>query len=48
MVKWRWKRKEIEKVKEYKYLGYTLQSNGGQEAHIEKKVKKAAMVIGQI
>lgn len=26
----RWKNKMIEKVKKFKYLGYTLQRNGGQ------------------
>jgi len=38
-----WKRKGIEKVREIKYLGYTLMRNGGQEAHIRERRKKAAI-----
>lgn len=46
-MRWRWKGNEIEVVKEYKYLGYTLQEIGGQEAHIKERMKKAAM-MGQV
>jgi len=28
-VDWRWKGKRIEKVKQFKYLGFTVQRNGG-------------------
>lgn len=38
----------IEEVKEYKYLGYTLQKKEGQEAHVRNKVKRAAAVMGQV
>ncbi|XP_077255652.1 uncharacterized protein LOC143893811 [Temnothorax americanus] len=31
---WRWKERKLEEVNEFKYLGYTLKKNGGQEAHI--------------
>lgn len=34
---WRWKGKEIEQVKEFCYLRYTLQRNGRQKAHIRDK-----------
>lgn len=37
---WRWKGKRIEEVNEYKYLGYMLQKNGGQEAQIREKRRK--------
>lgn len=40
--------KRIEEVKEYKYLGYVMQRNGGQEAHIRDRVSRAAMVMRQI
>lgn len=30
------------------YLSYTLQKNGGQEAHVREKVKKIAVIIGQV
>lgn len=29
---WRWKRKRIEEIKEFKYLGYVMQRNGGRKA----------------
>jgi len=38
----------MEEVKKYKYLGYTLQRNGGQEAHVKERVKKAAAVMGEV
>lgn len=47
-VKWKWKGKVIEEVKRYTYLGYTIQRNGGQEAHVRERVKKGAVVIGQM
>ena len=47
-VVWRWKGKEVEEVKEFTYLGYTLMSNGGQEAQVRDRVKKAAAVMGQV
>jgi len=40
--------KTIEEVKEFKYLGYVLQKNGGQEAHIKDRVRRAAAGMGQI
>jgi len=45
---WRWKGEVIEEVKEIKYLGYVFQKNGGQEAHIKDRIKKAAAVMGQV
>lgn len=34
---WWWKGRKIEKIKEFKYLGYNLQRNGGQEANIRER-----------
>jgi len=45
---WRWKGKVIEEVKEFRYLGYVLQRNGGQEAQIRDRVRRAAAGMGQI
>lgn len=45
---WRWKGKRIEEKKEFKYLGYVLQKNGGQEAQIRERRKKAAAIMGQV
>lgn len=39
---WKWRGKVIEEIKEYKYLGYTLQRNGEQKTHIKDRVKRAA------
>jgi len=33
-------------VREYKYLGYKLQRNGGQESHVKERVAKAAAIMG--
>ena len=39
-MSWWWKRKKIEEVKEYKYLGYIFQRNGGKEIHIWERQQK--------
>lgn len=44
---WRWKGKRIEEVREFKYLGYVLQKNGGQEAQIRDRRKKATAIMGR-
>jgi len=46
--KWIWKGKMIGEVKEFKYLGYIFQRNGGQEAHIRDRIKRSAVMMGQI
>jgi len=45
---WRWKRKKLEEVKEYKYLGYTMQRNGKQDKHIKEKIAKAMAIMGVV
>lgn len=47
-MKLHWKEKELEEVKEFKYLGYIVKINGGQEAHIRDRVRKGAMLLGQV
>lgn len=42
---WRWKEKAIKEVKEYKYLGYMMQKNSGQEVQVRDRIKKAAKII---
>lgn len=37
----------MEEVKEFRYLGYILQRNGRQEAHIKEKIKRAATIMGK-
>ncbi|XP_024883827.1 uncharacterized protein LOC112462336 [Temnothorax curvispinosus] len=46
--KWRWEGKELEEVKEFRYLGYVFQRNGGQEAQIRERIKKTATVMGKV
>jgi len=43
---WRWKGKKLEEMGEFRYLGYMLQRNGGQEAQVRERIKKAAAVLG--
>jgi len=40
--------KSEEEVKEFKYLGYVLQRNGGQEAQVRDRIKRAAAGMGKI
>ena len=47
-VKWKWRGKEVEEVKDFKYLGYRLMRNGSQEAQIKERVKKAAVVMRSV
>ncbi|KYN30224.1 hypothetical protein ALC57_00314, partial [Trachymyrmex cornetzi] len=42
---WKWKEEVIEEVKEIKYLGYTLQKNGGTEKYIKERIKKATVAM---
>lgn len=45
---WRWKGRKIEEVKKFTYLGYRLQRNGGQEAQVRERIKKAAMIVAEV
>ncbi|XP_033212180.1 uncharacterized protein LOC117169782 [Belonocnema kinseyi] len=38
----RWKGIKLEEVKEHKYLGYILQTNGDNTAHVREWMKQAA------
>lgn len=39
-VDWRWKRKRIEEVKEFGYIGYTLQKNGARRHMLERELEE--------
>ncbi|KAJ3643680.1 hypothetical protein Zmor_026377 [Zophobas morio] len=43
---WAWRGKNIEQLKEFQYLGYTLKSNNSDRTHIQEIVQKANTVIG--
>ena len=45
---WRWMGVKIEEVKKFKYLGFIIQANGDQKAHIRDMIKKAAGITKQI
>jgi len=42
---WKWGEESIEEVTEIKYLGYTMQKNGGAEKHVMERFKKAMIVM---
>lgn len=42
------KGKMIEEAKEFKYLGYIVKENGGQETHIRERRRKAAIAMGEV
>ena len=44
----RWKGNEIEEVREFVYVGYTLKENNSNEGQIKKIVKKANAALGRI
>lgn len=45
---WKWEDQIIEEVKEFKYLGYVVKKNGGQEGQIRKLKKKGNVVLKQM
>lgn len=42
------KGKEVEEVKEIKYLGYILKKNGERDAQVRERVRKRAAIMGQV
>lgn len=40
--------KKIEEVREFEYLGYKIKENGGQEAQVKERKRKAAMVMKEV
>lgn len=47
-IKWFWKGKLLEEVREFKYLGYTMRSDGKQDAHVRERVRKGAALLDQV
>lgn len=45
---WKWEGQIIEEVKEFKYLGYVVKKNGGQEGQIRELKKKGNVVLKQM
>lgn len=37
--RWWWGEEPIEEIKEFKYLGYVMKKNNGEEGHVEERVK---------
>lgn len=46
--RWMWEVREIEKVDEFKYLGYIFRKNGGQEGQIRDRVRKTGEVLRSV
>lgn len=44
---WKWGEEVIEEVKDFIYLGYHFQKNGGTEMHMRETVKKTMMAMKQ-
>lgn len=47
-IEWKWEGQNIEEVKEFKYLGYVVKENGGQEGQIKESKKKGNIVLKQV
>lgn len=47
-ITWKWKGKEIEEVRKFKYLGYTMMANGGQKEHLREVKRKGAVVMREV
>lgn len=47
-AEWKLRRKEVEEVKDFKYLEYRLMRNGGQEVQIRERIKKAAVMMRSV
>ena len=47
-VEFKWKGSKIEIVKEVTYLGYRMQTDNGEQKHIENITKKAMAALGRI
>lgn len=47
-VEWKWKGRRIEEVGEFKYLGIIFKRNGGLEAHVKERAKRAMVVWRQV
>lgn len=45
---WQWEGKEIEKVKEFSYLGFKLQRNGDVKKHVRERIRKANILIREV
>ena len=45
---WEWKNEEIEKVRDFEYLGNTFKKNNSDESHIKEVVTRAAEAMAQI
>jgi len=47
-IKWMWKRKRIEELSEFKYLGYVQKKNGGDDGQIIEVKQKGNIVMKKV
>ena len=45
---WKWEEKTVEEVKAYKYLGFVMRRNNGNEEHIKTQIGKARRAMGKV
>jgi hypothetical protein len=43
---WNWEGRKIERINEFKYLGYTFNERATNKAHIREIVRKANKIVG--
>jgi hypothetical protein len=43
---WKWEGRKIERVSEFKYLGYTFYERARDKAHMREVVRKANKLVG--
>jgi hypothetical protein len=43
---WKWKGRNVERVSEFKYLGYSFNKRATDKAHVREVVRKANKVVG--
>lgn len=46
--KWKWKNKDLQEVKEFKYLGFTFNREGNYSDHIKDLIRKDKMVAKKV
>jgi hypothetical protein len=45
---WKWEETKIERVSEFKYLGYTFNDGATDKAQVSEVVRKAKKIVGRI
>jgi len=46
--KWKWNKKVIEKVQEFKYFGFVISDNGNYKEHIKELTRKGRLAVKKV